>query len=256
MNKLHFKLTNLQLFAEGGDSLAILNGIRNDIGGAYAERIPEATIDNISTVGNTILTYKERTNDFLSALLNRISVTVVKHADDVDDIYSAFGAERELKFGDTIQKIFIDIPSAHQFVGAETETPENMLKTEKGEIYVEYTSVDRKIFYKTTISVPQLKEAFLSVDKLDAFISGLISGMARALSYDKYLMDTELLKVHCNYVKLLAEEDDAKVNCIVVPEDVVKYNKTSGKLEWGVTGAKAFLKILKKVTSSIKFPHK
>lgn len=251
-----FKLTNMQLFAEESNpSLAIVNGVREE----YDLRIPEATRDNIEEVGNTIIGDPSTVNTFFTGLLNRIAKTVVKHSDDVEDIYSAFGKEQELPFGKTVQKIFVDIPTAKPFKGADETTQSNnytMLHVEKGVIYVEYTTVDRKFFYKTTISVEELKEAFLSADKLDEFVSALISSMARALSYDKYIMDTHMFGIHCEYVQALAEETGAEVRVIEVPEDVVKYNKTSGQLEWGITGAKQFLKLIKKQSGKITFPHK
>lgn len=237
-------------------AINILNDIRADLGSDYQSRIPEAVRDNIETVGNTIISYQPTLNAFFTELLNRISRTVIKHADDVEDIYSAFGGEETLQFGNTIQKIFIDIPNAHAFEGAETSTPTSMLTVEKGTIHVEYTSVDRKLFYKTTFSLPELKEAFLTPDKLAEFITQLTSAMVRALSYDKYLMDTNMFGTHIKYVRALKLESGTNVKVIEVPESIVKYNKTSKKLEWDSTGAKAFLKLMKKVSGSLKFPHK
>lgn len=243
---------NLQLFAEGDSpSIDIVNSVRED----YDLRIPELTRDNIEEVGNTIIGDPTTTNPFFTGLLNRIAKTVIKHAPEVEDIYSAFGGEQELPFGKVVQKIFIDIPTAKGFVGAETEDPTTMLSVEKGTIHVEYTSVDRKFFYKTTISIPELKEAFTTAEKLDEFIQALISSMARALSYDLYIMDTHMFKVHCDYVQALAEETGAKVKVIEVPESVVYYDKTAEELVWGSTGAKDFLKLIKRQSGKLKYPH-
>lgn len=255
MNKQKYKL-NLQLFAGGEDAIAVLNGVRNDLAGDYAERIPEATRENIESVGNTILGNQQTTNSFFTALLNRISKTVIKHADDMEDIYSAFGGEQELPFGKVIQKIFVDICNAHPFEGASTSNPASMLAVEKGTIHVEYTSVDRKMFYKQTISTAELKEAFMSADKLSEFVQAIIGSMARSFSYDKYLMDTQLLATHCKYVRALKGAGANNVRVITVPETVAKYNKTTKEIEWTSTGAKAFLKLIKKVSGSLKYPHK
>lgn len=253
---MKFKLTNLQMFAEGGDSVDIVNAIRSVASSEYQERIPEATRDNIASVGNTILSYAPHTNLFVSELMNRIGRVVIKKLDTMDDIYSLFGEER-LEFGDTIQKIFADIPSAHAFEGTATTNPASMLAIEKGTIHVEYTSVDRRLYYKTTISVAELKEAFLSVQALDSLVMALIEGMARALAVDKYVMDTNTLGTHCKYIKSVKDQEaTANVKVIEVPSTVAKYNKTTGQIEWDSVGAKAFLKILRKATGGLQFYHK
>ena len=255
MKKLNYEL-DLQLFAGDETSVEILNAIRSVAGDDYQSRIPEATRTNIASVGNTILSYTPTTNMFLTELLNRIGRVVIKKLDTMPDVYAVFGEER-LEFGDTIQKIFIDIPSAHAFEGTATANPASMLAIEKGKIHVEYTKVDRKLYYKTTISVAEIKEAFTNVSALDEFVRGLIEGMARAFSVDKYVMDTHVLAEQCKYVKSMKDQvASANVRVIEVPESVAKYNKTSGQIEWDSVGAKAFLKQLRKETGRLGFYHK
>ena len=237
-------------------SLQILNAIRNVSGSEYQARIPEAVRTNIASVGNTILSYAPHTNLFLSQLINRIGKVIIERMDGMDDVYAVF-EESSLSKGDTIQKIFIDIPTGHAFEGTNTQNPSSMLSIEKGVIHVEYTSVDRRMFYKRTISVEELKEAFLSVEALDDFIKGVIDSMATALGYDKYIMVTETLYKHCCYVLEVAEQGtNPSVKVLEVPSSVAKYNKTSKQIEWDTVGAKAFLKLLRVVTGNLKFPHK
>lgn len=242
------------------DSLQILNAIRDVAGAEYQARIPEATRNNIASIGNTILSYSPSANAFFTGLLNRIGKVVIDRMDGVEDIYDVF-ENGKLEFGDTIQKIFVDIPKASAFDGTATSA---MLNQARGVIHVEYTKVDRKLFYKTTISVPQIKEAFTSVAKLDEFVRALIEAMSVALGYDKYVMLTNTLATHCEYV--VNAEACAKVEGsvtepnqyfrkLVVPSTVAVYNSTSKEIEWEATGAKVFLKILRVASRSLKFPH-
>lgn len=236
------------------DSLEILNAIRDVAGSEYQARIPEATRTNIASIGNTILSYAPSANAFFTGLLNRIGKVVVERMEGVEDIYDVF-ENGKLEFGDTIQKIFVDIPHAQPFNGTATTA---MLSQNRGAIHVEYTKVDRKIFYKTTISVAQLKEAFTSVAKLDEFVRALIESMSTALSYDKYVMLTNTLATHCKYVanaKDLGDSDYPSFRQLVLPADVAVYNSTTGEVEWSVTGAKVFLKLLRVASRSLKFPH-
>ena len=254
-----FKL-DLQTFAEGesATSLNILNEIRSVAGDDYASRIPEATRENIASVGNTILAYAPSTNTFFTQLLNRIAKVVVEKMDKMEDIYAIF-EDAQLPFGDAIQKIFVDIPKAKPFDGTATTS---MLNQEKPVIHVEYTKVDRKIFYKQTISVAQIKEAFLTVAKLDEFIRAITESMAVALGYDKYIMLTETLAEHCKYVvdtKAVADAEVGQTNksfkALVVDSSIAEYNSTTKKIEWAVTGAKAFLKAVRIMSRGLKFPH-
>ena len=241
-----------------GNSLKVLNAIRSVAGSDYQARIPEAVRTNIAEVGNTILSYTPHTNLMLTQLINRIGRVTIERMESMDDVYGAF-KESKLSKGDTIQKIFIDIPKAHAFEGTNTLTPTSMLSIEKGVIHVEYTSVDRRMFYKRTISKSELQEAFISVEALDDFIRGIIESMMTALGYDKYIMVTEALYEHCKYVVEVEAQasGDAqnKVKVLHVPSTVAKYNKTTKEIEWDTVGAKDFLKILRIVTGNMKFPH-
>ncbi len=250
-----------------GDSIQLLNAIRGSIGGDYAGRIPEATRDNIATVGNTILNYQAHTNSFFTTLLNRISKTVIKHVDEMEDIYAVFRGE-ELPYGDTIQKIFIDIVESSAFEGVDTSNPASFITPNKGVIHVEYTSVDRKLFYKVSVSVAELKEAFLTADKLDEFITQLVASMTRSYAIDVYVMTSNLLRTHSSYVlggvenggtddsSTTISADDMNLNALIVPSTVASYNPTTGKIEWETTGAKEFLKLLRKTSRSLRFYHK
>lgn len=231
------------------NALNILNSIRSVAGDEYQARIPEATRENISTVGNTIINFTAHTNTFFTQLLNRIGKTVVNKLDNADDIFSVFG-EEALEFGDTIQEIFFDLVQGVAYDDT-FANPANMLATSKGKIHVEYTSIDRKLYYKTTVSMAQLREAFLSVSALDSFIKGLIESMVSSYSYDKYVMLTETLSKHCQYV---IDHDD-KIPVLVIPSDVCVWDKTTGKAEWSVTGAKDFLKYVKIMSRKLKFFH-
>ena len=243
--------------------LQLLNSIRGSIGGDYESRIPEATRENILTVGNTILSYEPHRNAFFTQLLNRISKSVIKHVDEMEDIYAGFKSE-ELPYGDTLQTIFIDIVESQPFEGVNTLTPESFIAPNKGGIHVEYMSVDRKLFYKVTVSLAELKEAFLTVDKLDEFTRQLVASMTRSYAVDRYIMTSWALKKMSSYVLKgfwtavdgQANPIELNMNALVVPSSVAVYNPTTKEVEFSVTGAKDFLKLLRKESRSLKFYHK
>lgn len=237
-------------------SLNILNSIRKDMDAEYQARIPEAVRENIQSIGNTLVGNNANNpyfNKFFTNLINRIGKVIVEKMGSMEDIFSALGRELDLNMGDTVQKIFIDIPTAHAFDGTATTS---MLAQERGVIHVEYTRIDRKLFYKQTLNVDEIREAFVSISALDDLVRGIIEAMTTALGYDKYIMTLEVLKRHCEYVKAIVESaGTTKAYELVVPAEVAYYDTTANKIVWGTTGAKDFLKGLRVATRSLKFPH-
>lgn len=237
-------------------SLDILNSLRSVASTEYQARIPEATRDNIATIGNTIVGSNANTpffNEFFSNLIQRIGRTIITSVESMDDVYSVFG-EESMEMGSIVQEIFIKIPSAHAFKGTDTT---EMLEQERGTIAVEYTSVDRKLYYKRTLTVEEIREAFTSVEKLNELVRAVIESMYTALAYDRYVMLTETLGQACQYVKQVrAKTTDNHIGLIEVPESVLKYNTKTKEMEWGsATSPKDFLKIIRIASRSLKFPH-
>ena len=226
------------------DAIQILNSIIS--GSEYASRIPLATRQNISSVGNTILSYSPSTNMFISSLIGRIGKVLVKSIDDMDDIYS-FVSKDTMDYGDTLQKIFVDIASASNFDGTATTS---LLSQNKTGIHVEYTKLDRRLQYKSSVSYEQLKEAFTTADKLTEFVIALIQSMAKGLSYDLYVMVTFAIYEHCKYELSLTNPVQLEV-----PASICYYDTTLEKLVWSNTGAKNFLKLIRVCSRALKFPH-
>lgn len=234
-------------------ALDILNKIREEAGVSYSNDIPEATRENITQVGNTLVGNNANNphfNTFFSNLVNRIGRTLVEKMPRMDDIYSMFTIQ-QLELGDTIQKIYIELPKAKAYDGTATTS---MLAQDRGTIHVEYTRVDRKIFYKKTITIAEIREAFVSLRALQDFITALIESMRDALVYDIYIMLSETFRQHCLY-ELQANSDDKSGVMLKVPSEVAVYNPETKVIEWETTGAKQFLKLVRRATRSLKFPH-
>ena len=63
----------------GSAAVNVMNAIRADASADYKERVPVATLANIEAVGNPILQYSATMNEFLSALVNKVALTVVSN---------------------------------------------------------------------------------------------------------------------------------------------------------------------------------
>lgn len=243
-------------------SIALLNAIRETLGNDYQSRIPQATRENIASIGNAFTQYKTLSNMFFTELFNRIGKVTIEKLDTLEDTYDVFGSE-ELPFGQIVQEIFVDIVEGKPFEGTNTLNPASMLSIEKGTIHVEYYAVDRRLFYKVTISAPELKEAFLTEAKLDEFIQAHIDSLARSYDVDRYIMTNDLFRKMASIILQgyygndgQATPSDIPVNVLVLPENVVKFNKTSQELEWDTVGAKSMLKKLRVLSGMLTKYHK
>ena len=58
-------------------NITVLNTIWENASDEYTNRIPQATQANITEVGNAIMSYAPVMNEFLDALVNRISLVIV-----------------------------------------------------------------------------------------------------------------------------------------------------------------------------------
>lgn len=229
-------------------ALDIINAIRNSASADYQAYIPEATRENITEVGNTLVGQNANNphfNAFFSNLINRIGKVVIDKVDGLDDYYTIF-RQGEMDMGDTIQRIFIELPKAKNYNGTATT---EMLQQERGTIHVEYTRIDRKFFYKTTLTVEEIREAFVNVSKLDEFVRAVIEAMYTALKMDLYFMMNDTLKKHVVYCL------EKGTYYIGVEETDAHFDDNVGALVFGTTGAKALLKQLRKGSRAMKFPH-
>ena len=57
----------------------VLNTILANASEDYQSRVPQATKDNITSVGSAIMSYQPTENEFLSALVNKIAMTIVRN---------------------------------------------------------------------------------------------------------------------------------------------------------------------------------
>lgn len=167
-------------------SVGILNVIRNNASREYQAGVPlaEQTVTSIRQVGEAILGFQPRTNEFLNSLVNRIGLVLI-----TSKLYSNpwnFMKKGLLEFGETIEEIFVNLARPHQF---DPEVAENeWMKREKPDVLSAFHSLNYQKFYKVTISNDQLRQAFLSWQGISDLISRIIDSLYSAANYDEFLM--------------------------------------------------------------------
>lgn len=179
------------------NGVEVLNSIRSTImaNGSvidYADRIPEATQDNLKDIGRALFSYEPAMNQFLNELINRIGMVYVH-----DKLYNnklKFLKRGYLEYGDSIQEIFVDLAKAVHYVPAPATGNEcDVYKQYKPEIVSAFHRVNREDTYPITINEEMLKRAFTGYQAFSSFVAGIFNSVYRADEVDEYILFKQLL---------------------------------------------------------------
>lgn len=169
------------------DPINVLNAIRANASPTYQERVPVATRENITAVGNPIMEYQSTTNEFLSALVNRIGLTVVRNRDLTNPL--SVLKQGEMPLGKDIEEIWTNPAKAQTF----NPTATSLLTQTPPDTKAIFHSMNRKDKYTVSISNPRLRTAFTSWDKLEALIASIINSLYSGNYLDEFLLCKNLL---------------------------------------------------------------
>lgn len=171
------------------DNITTLNTIWNNASTDYQSRVPLATRNNITAVGNAILTYTATTNEFLDALVNRISLVLISSKMATNKL--AMFKKGMLEYGSDIEEIFTKMAQATEYdiVKAEDE----VFKRVQPDVLSMFHRQNRKDKYKVTIQQVDLKRAFLSNDGLGKLVASIINSLYSGAAYDEYILMKELV---------------------------------------------------------------
>lgn len=208
---------------------AILNAIRNDLGGTYKDLIPLAndTTESIRAIGKVVMESPTRQNDYLNAIVNRIGMVKV-----INRTYTnpwAMFKKGMLDFGETIEEIFVAMAEPYQFNPADAEN--TVFKRHIPDVSSAFHKMNFAKQYPQTVTQDQLRQAFLSMDGITDLINKIIESMYTAMQYDEFIVMKYLL------ARVALEGKIAPVTIPTVTkanlEDIVTIIKaTSSKFEY------------------------
>lgn len=186
--------TRPQVKTLSGNSVDILNAIRNSATQNYKDYIPVATKDaeSIREIGAIIMDYPALQNEFLSALVNRIGrvlITSKMYSNPIEMFKKGM-----LEFGETVEEIFVNIAKPFQFDPSIAE--KEVFKREIPDVRGAFHVMNYQKFYKATISDRELKQAFLSWDGVSNLIAKIVDSMYTGANYDEFLTMKYLLARH------------------------------------------------------------
>lgn len=234
--------TRPQVKTLSGNSVDILNAIRNSATQNYKDYVPAATKDaqSIKEIGAIIMDYPALQNEFLSALVNRIGrvlITSKMYTNPIEMFKKGM-----LEFGETVEEIFVNLAKPFQFDPAVAET--EVFKREIPDVRSAFHVMNYQKFYKATISDKELKQAFLSWDGVSNLIAKIVDAMYTGANYDefltmKYLLARHILDGHMT-VKEIAEVNTANMKSITAVIKGVSNKMTFMSPNYNVAGVQTF----------------
>lgn len=178
-----------------GYSIDVLNNIRANASDEYQARIPEATQQNIATIGNALHTYTLLYNEFCSALVNKIGKTILE-TKLFENKLSRFKSGTTNNAQD-VEEIFMEMAKAE---GSYDKTGPNPLgRREPPDVKVLYHRLNRQDYYAISIGDIDFIRVFRSEATLDSFISGLINSVYSGANYDEWCAMKNLLATYEGY---------------------------------------------------------
>ncbi|WP_289198100.1 hypothetical protein [Bacteroides acidifaciens] len=135
------------------------------------------------SIGTQVLANKEWRNSFVD-IANRIGKVVVQSRLYRNN-WASF-KQGYMELGDTVEEVYIKLLEAHDF---DPERAENeVFKREIPEVLSVFHSVNFRKFYKITISMVELRAAFVTWDGLYNLIGKVIEQMYTSANYDEFLV--------------------------------------------------------------------
>lgn len=176
-------------------SISVLNNIRANASEEYQARIPQATRENITSIGNALQTYTLLYNEFCDALLNKIGKTILEQKLFTNKL-AKFKSGSVLSQQD-VEEIFIEMAKAEGSYNPEGPNP--LGRREALDVKTIYHRMNRQDYYAISVGDIDFVRVFRSEATLDTFISGLINAVYSGASYDEWVAMKELLATYDGY---------------------------------------------------------
>lgn len=197
----------------------VLNTILANASEQYQSRVPSATADNITDVGSAIMAHRDTENEFLSALVNKIAMTIVRNKTFRNPL--AVLKKGSVPLGKNIEEIYTNPATGTVY----DPTGKDLLARAIPDTKAIYHQMNRQGQYKATVSTSQLLQAFTSYAALEKLLNTIVNSIYSGDNLDEFLLMKELFASAITGGKLKTVEiaDPA-----TAPKDFVKAIKTVG----------------------------
>ena len=166
-------------------SLDILNVIRANASREYRENIPEISdVRDLPAVGDILYGYPALANEFLSALVNRIALVMIRSA-TYNNPYRFF-KKGYLEYGETVEEVFVEIAKAREF--SVEKAPAREFKRTIPDVRSAFHVQNWTVQYPVTIQRQALRKAFTGEGGLVDLVARIMDSITSGANYDEYLL--------------------------------------------------------------------
>lgn len=212
-----------------GYSIEILNNIRANASNEYQSRIPVATQDNITSIGQAFTAYTVLYNEFCEALINKIGKTILEQKMFKNKL-SRFKSG-VINTAQDVEEIFVEMAKAESSYDPNGTNP--LGRRDPSDVKVVYHRQNRQDCYAISIGDIDFIRVFRSEANLDAFIKGQINSVYSGDQYDEWICMKNVIATYDGFF-------DYEV-------------KTKAKSASAQDFAKDFIKTLRKAVQDVSF---
>lgn len=205
----------------------VLNTILSNASQSYKDRVPTATQTNIAEVGSAIMSFKATENEFLSALVNKIAMTIVHNKTFRNPL--AVLKKGSIPLGKNLEEIYTNPATGTVY----DPTGADLLSRVIPDTKAIYHQMNRQGKYKVTVSKAQLITAFRSYAELEKLLNSIVNSIYSGDNLDEFMLMKELFASAIEGGKIKTVETTAVSN---------------------TETAKAFVKSIKTVGQAMQFP--
>ena len=187
-------------------TIDILNTIRANASAQYQSLVPVVTSEHdIPAVGDVLFGYPGLANEFVSALMNRITYVRIKSA----TFNNPFVALKKgfLQTGEVVEDVFVQMAKAREFSAEKAEARE--LKRSLPDVKAAFHAINWRVYYPVTIQDEDLRQAFLSMDGVTEMIAKIVDSVYRGAAYDEFLLFKYLIIKAVSHGKMCPVAFDA-----------------------------------------------
>lgn len=140
--------------------------------------LPEDTLTALQTAQGS--EFSATANQFLSALMNKVLYQTVESMEFTNPFkkYDGF----PIKFGDTIENIFVELPKGYKFNKDATDPFTKVVPSVKAL----YASINYELQYETTVQDSLLRRAAVNEYGFMNLIDTILATLSKSMSFDEY----------------------------------------------------------------------
>lgn len=179
-----------------GQTLDMLNNIRENGSEEYQQRIPVATQTNLAEIGQYFETYAPLYNEFCEALVNKIGKTIIEQKISKNRL-AKFKKGRVSPHD--VEEIFIENAKAEG--SYDPKGPNPLGRREGPDVKVVYHRQNRQDYYCISLGDIDFSRVFRSESTLEAFIDGRLNSVYSGANRDEFLIMKNMIGSYKGFEK-------------------------------------------------------